>query len=102
MKIMRVIILMLCLGAVFWGAKLIYSSFVLEKEITHIIKYGEEVIPEEAKERYVKQSLVQLLVQLGLVILGTIGTTWVGLSVFKTHNKKLQNIQAKNTPEVLN
>ncbi len=89
MQIIRVIILMICIGSISWGAKLIYSSFLLEKELMYIVKYSEEVVPKEAEERHAEQSFYQLIVQLGLVISGTAGATWLVLSLFKSHNHRV-------------
>ncbi|MGX5200367.1 hypothetical protein [Aliikangiella sp. IMCC44632] len=96
MQIIKAFFFLVGIGLVVWGAKLIHSSFVHEKELAHVLKYGEEIIPTETKARYVKQSIHQLAIQLGLVILGTAGATWMGISVIKTHNNKLEKSDAKN------
>lgn len=100
MQIIRIFFFLVSIGLVVWGAKLIYSSFVHEKELAHVLKYGEEIASTETEARYVKQSIHQLAIQLGLVILGTASATWMVISVFKTHNNKLKKRRKKTSVSI--
>ncbi len=53
-----------------WGAKLVHSHYVHERNVVEILKTGIEAISKESKESHSIQAAKELTVQLSLIIIG--------------------------------
>src|SRR5688500_14738813 len=58
-------------AAVIWGATLIHSSFVHEQELIFMLKTGNGEVAPKLMSKYQVEAWKQVVVQVGLVILGT-------------------------------
>ena len=94
-SILKIIAIVVGLASFIWGAKLIHYNYVHERDVTYMLKSGNENISEEITASHSGQAVKELVVHLGLVVIG-VGLVIVPLTVTrKAHNKSLKS----GTPE---
>jgi hypothetical protein len=53
-----------------WGANIIHSHYVHERNAVEMLKTGNEIVSKESEESHSIQAAKDLTVQLGLIIIG--------------------------------
>ena len=80
MKILKLIVLILCLFVFYWGYHLVFHTYLNEREFQFMLKSGDLNITQELVEHYSLQINKTLFVQLGLIIVSVIIMTLVMVS----------------------
>ena len=76
-KILIVLSLLISLASIYWGAKLIFDSYMLGKESTFLLKSGTTELSTDAIALHPNQSVKSLVVHLGLIIFGVSLITYI-------------------------
>ena len=89
--LLRFMLIMIGLGLLSWGGKLIHHNYSAQRDVTYILKSGGKVIPAEISASHSKQAVEELIVHLALVVLGVSFVLVPIVTVRKTHNQSLKS-----------
>ena len=94
-NIIKITVIIVGLTSFLWGAKLIHYNYVHERDVTYRLKSGNENISSEITASHSGQAVKDLVVHLGLVVLGVCLVVLPLAVTRKAHNKSLK----AGTPE---
>ncbi len=90
-NLLKIIVIVIGLGLMYWSGKLVHHNYSMQRDVTYILKSGGNDVPAEVSASHSKQALEELVVHLGLVVLGVSFVLVPIVTARKTHNQSLKS-----------
>jgi multisubunit Na+/H+ antiporter MnhC subunit len=84
------------LASFVWGAKLIHYNYAHERDVTYMLKSGGESVSDEIAASHSDQAVKDLIVHLGLIVIGVVLIVVPLVVKLKAHNKSLKHGTAQS------